>query len=135
MSREEAIYLAGQLEDFLHIPSFVCEYLQKDLEEEKYKEVIEYIIQRKNEEVEIQKSKCLEEIERLQKDLTYYQKYSADLLNKNNTFESIINELEKWLEKQQDINDRTNSIIFNARGFEDKQVLNKLQELKDSDKE
>lgn len=76
-----------------------------------------------------------QEIERLQKDLTYYQKYSADLLNKNNTFESIINELEKWLEKQQDINDRTNSIIFNARGFEDKQVLNKLQELKDSDKE
>lgn len=39
-----------------------------------------------------------EEIERLQKDLTYYQEYSADLLNKNNTFENIIKEVREYIE-------------------------------------
>ena len=57
-------------------------------------------------------------------------RYAYDEIERLN---NIINELEKWLKEQKDINDRTNSIIFNARGFEDKQVLNKLQELKDSD--
>lgn len=38
------------------------------------------------------------EIERLQKDLIYYQEYSADLLNKNNTFENIIKEVREYLD-------------------------------------
>ena len=39
-----------------------------------------------------------QEIERLQKDLTYYQEYSADLLNKNNTFENIIKEAREYID-------------------------------------
>lgn len=44
------------------------------------------------------------EIERLQKDLTYYQEYSADLLNKNNTFENIIKEVREYIEKHKHLN-------------------------------
>ena len=33
----------------LHIPSFVCEMIQDQLENNNYKEVVEYVIQRRNE--------------------------------------------------------------------------------------
>lgn len=49
MNKENAIYFAGLMEDFLNIPSFVCEMIQLELEEGCYEEVIEYIIQRKKE--------------------------------------------------------------------------------------
>ncbi len=49
MSEEEAIKFAGLMEDYLNIPSFVCEMIEKQLEDNKYKEVVEYIIQRRNE--------------------------------------------------------------------------------------
>ena len=49
MKKEDAIYFAGLMEDYLHIPSFLCETIEKDLSDGKYKEVIEYIIQRKRE--------------------------------------------------------------------------------------
>ena len=49
MKRENAIRFAGLMEDYLNIPSFVCEYIEKALMEESYKEVIDYIIQRRNE--------------------------------------------------------------------------------------
>ena len=47
MNKEDAIYFAGLMEDYLHIPSFLCETIEKKIIDEKYKEVIEYIIQRK----------------------------------------------------------------------------------------
>lgn len=49
MNKEDAIYFAGLMEDYLHIPSFLCETIEKNLIDKKYKEVIEYIIQRKKE--------------------------------------------------------------------------------------
>ena len=47
MNKEEAVYFAGLMEDYLNIPSFICESIEKDLVNGRYKEVIEYIIQRK----------------------------------------------------------------------------------------
>lgn len=49
MNKEDAIFFAGQMEDFLHIPSFVCEMIEKSLMEEKYKDVLEFIISRRKE--------------------------------------------------------------------------------------
>lgn len=49
MNKEDAISFASLMEDYLKIPSFVCEYIEQALIDGKYKEVIEYIIQRRNE--------------------------------------------------------------------------------------
>ena len=49
MDRKNAIRFACLMEDYLNIPSFVCEHIEKALINNKYKEVIEYIIQRRNE--------------------------------------------------------------------------------------
>ena len=49
MNKEEAIRFAGLMESYLNIPSFVCEYIEKDLINGKYRETIEYVIQRRNE--------------------------------------------------------------------------------------
>ena len=49
MDKENAIRFAGLMEDYLNIPSLICEYIEKALMEERYKEVIDYIIQRRNE--------------------------------------------------------------------------------------
>lgn len=49
MNKEKAIRFAGLMEDYLNIPSFVCEMIQQQLEENKYKEVVEYVVQRRNE--------------------------------------------------------------------------------------
>lgn len=52
MNKEEAVYFAGLMEDYLNIPSFLCESIENNLVNGKYKEVIEYIIKRKKEEDE-----------------------------------------------------------------------------------
>ena len=49
MERQNAIRFACLMEDYLDIPSFVCEYIEKALIDNKYKEVIEYIIERRSE--------------------------------------------------------------------------------------
>ena len=49
MDKKNAIRFAGLMEDYLNIPSFVCEYIEKALMEERYEEIIDYIIQRRNE--------------------------------------------------------------------------------------
>lgn len=49
MSEENRIKFAGLMEEYLNIPSFVCELIEKQLQNKKYKEVIEYIVQRRNE--------------------------------------------------------------------------------------
>lgn len=49
MNKEKAIEFASLMEDYLNIPSFVCEYIEKALISGKYEEVINYIIQRRKE--------------------------------------------------------------------------------------
>lgn len=49
MDKEKAIRFAGLMESYLNIPSFVCEMIEKDLCNYKYKETIEYVINRRNE--------------------------------------------------------------------------------------
>ena len=49
MSRERAIYFAGLMEEYLNIPSCVCENIENELINEKYYKVINYIIDRKKE--------------------------------------------------------------------------------------
>ena len=48
---------------------------------------------------------------------------------------NIINELEKYIEESYKYNSKCLSTIFEARAFEDNKILDKLQELKGSDKE
>ena len=49
MNKEEAIKFAGLMEEYLNIPSFMCEYIENELIKGNYKEVIEYVIKRRNE--------------------------------------------------------------------------------------
>ena len=49
MNKEKAIKFASLMEDYLNIPSFVCEYIYQALISGKYEEVINYIIQRRKE--------------------------------------------------------------------------------------
>ena len=49
MNKEKAIKFAGLMEDYLNIPSFVCEYIEQALISGKYEEVINYILQRRKE--------------------------------------------------------------------------------------
>lgn len=49
MDKNEARKFAGLMEDYLEIPSFVCELIEEKLTEGKYEEVIKYIIARKDE--------------------------------------------------------------------------------------
>ena len=46
MEKQDAIYFAGLMEDYLQIPAMVCELIEKKLIQGKYEEVIKYIIQR-----------------------------------------------------------------------------------------
>lgn len=49
MDKYLAIKFAGLMEDYLEIPSFVCELIENKLINGKYEEVIKYIIDRKDE--------------------------------------------------------------------------------------
>lgn len=49
LDKNEAREFAGLMEDYLDIPSFVCELIEQKLTEGKYEEVIKYIIQRRKE--------------------------------------------------------------------------------------
>lgn len=72
MNKKDSIYFAGLMEDYLNIPSFLCEIIEKDLEQQKYKDVIEYIIQRKQELKSIGKDKDIlikEYVEQLKQQL------------------------------------------------------------------
>lgn len=59
MKIEDARYFAGLMEDYLEIPAFICEKIENKLTNEEYKDVIEFIIERKkvlNEEREEDKN-------------------------------------------------------------------------------
>lgn len=47
MKIEDARYFAGLMEDYLEIPAFICEKIENKLANEEYKDVIEFIINRK----------------------------------------------------------------------------------------
>ena len=49
MNRERAIYFAGLMEEYLNIPSCVCENIENELINEKYNKVINYVIDRRKE--------------------------------------------------------------------------------------
>lgn len=72
MSKENRIKFAGLMEEYLNIPSFVCELIEKQLQDNKYKEVIEYIVQRRN-EIENKKD-YLSEQEKIKRYLDLQQK-------------------------------------------------------------
>ena len=88
MSEENRIRFAGLMEEYLNIPSFVCELIEKQLQENKYKEVIEYVVQRRN-EIE-NKVSYLSEQEKINQYL--------DLQQKVEQLENIRKEQEKELE-------------------------------------
>lgn len=80
MSEEKRIRFAGLMEEYLNIPSFVCELIEKQLEDNKYKEVIEYVVQRRN-EIE-NKEDYLSEQEKINRYLDFQQK--VEQLEKEN---------------------------------------------------
>ena len=47
MEIKDARFFAGLMEDYLGIPAFICEAIEKKLISGEYKEVIEFIIKRK----------------------------------------------------------------------------------------
>ena len=49
MDKERAIYFAGLMEEYLNIPSCVCENIENELINEKYYKVINYVINRRKE--------------------------------------------------------------------------------------
>lgn len=49
MNKDDAVFFAGQMEDFLDIPSMFCEKIEKMLNEGKAMEVCEYIVRRRME--------------------------------------------------------------------------------------
>lgn len=46
MKKQDARYFAGKMEDFLNIPSFVCEKMEEELMNEKYESVCFFILRR-----------------------------------------------------------------------------------------
>lgn len=49
MNKEKAIYFAGLMEEYLNIPSYVCESIKNELINEKYNKVINFVIDRRKE--------------------------------------------------------------------------------------
>ena len=49
MNKEDAVFFAGEMEDFLDIPSMFCEKIETMLTEGKAMEVCEYIVRRRRE--------------------------------------------------------------------------------------
>lgn len=89
MSEENRIRFAGLMEEYLNIPSFVCELIEKQLEDNKYKEVIEYVVQRRN-EIE-NKEDYLSEQEKINRYLNLQQKVEQ--------LENIRKEIKEYIEK------------------------------------
>lgn len=46
MEKEDAILLAGKCEDWLNIPSLVCEIIEGALREGRYEDVCKFMVQR-----------------------------------------------------------------------------------------
>ena len=105
MSEEEAIKFAGLMEDYLNIPSFVCEMIEKQLEDNKYKEVVKYIIQRRN-EIESKENYIShklgekdKEIERLNNDIKVLLKENENKEKVIKAQDNIIKEVREYIKK------------------------------------
>ena len=46
MNREDGIAIASALEDALNIPSMVCELIEREIEQGKYEEVLQFVANR-----------------------------------------------------------------------------------------
>jgi len=127
MKKEDAIRFAGLMEEYLNIPAFVCEMIEKQLEENKYKEVVEYVIQRRN------------EIENKPDYMTEQEKIEIfeSRENENKRLNNIINELEKYTIEQRNIAKDNLEIIGNegkrmaTRFVVYNEYLDKLKALKE----
>ena len=129
MNKEEAIRFAGLMEDYLNIPSFVCEMIQQQLEENKYKEVIEYVIQRRNE------IESKEDYISYQQAINMWIKKLEEKDKEITRLNNIIDELEKWLEESKKYGSLVYSEIKEDGSFEEfiklEEIKNKLKELKE----
>ena len=128
MNKEKAIRFAGLMEDYLNIPSFVCEMIQQQLEENKYKEVVEYVVQRRN-EIE-SKPEFISDRNAITMLGNQNEEKDKEIERLNNIIkqkDNIINELEKYLKEQID-----EHYSWHYREWI-RQVLNKLKELKEGE--
>ena len=126
MNKERAIYFAGLMEEYLNIPSCVCENIENELINEKYNKVINYVIDRRkelenkanykthqeiinmylelqqeNEQLNILVNSCQEEIRQLKKQLENYKKLGfKHLQDKINNLETRQKEFIEWLENE-----------------------------------
>ena len=128
MNKEKAIRFAGLMEDYLNIPSFVCEMIQQQLEENKYKEVVEYVVQRRN-EIE-SKPEFISDRNAITMLVNQNEEKDKEIERLNNIIkqkDNIINELEKYLKEQID-----EHYSWHYREWI-RQVLNKLKELKEGE--
>ena len=126
MSEENRIRFAGLMEAYLNIPSFVCELIEKQLQDNKYKEVIEYIVQRRN-EIENKKD-YLSEQEKIKRYLDLQQK--VEQLEKEN---KELKEENKRI--FQNVND-DELLISNAMNYSElKKAEKKIEQLENIRKE
>ncbi|MBQ5695644.1 MAG: hypothetical protein IIV48_03210 [Clostridium sp.] len=124
MSEENRIRFAGLMEAYLNIPSFVCELIEKQLQDNKYKEVIEYVVQRRN-EIE-NKVSYLSEQEKINQYLDLQQKVEQ-LEKENKTLNSVLETLKE-----------TNSLLINQKyklEYELDTLDNKYEQLENIRKE
>ena len=75
-----------------------------------------------------------QELRSLNERLKELKKSNGYLKQENQRLNNIFNELEKWLKEERDYYFENYYSDFNAYGSELEDVLNKLQELKESDK-
>ena len=128
MNKEELIRFAGLMEDYLNIPSFVCEMIEQQLEENKYKEVVEYVVQRRN-EIE-SKPDFISDRNAITMLVNQNEQKDKEIERLNN----LINELEKWLEQEYAIVkansiEEPNNPEWYIKCNERKNILDKLNEL------
>ena len=134
MNKEEAIRFAGLMEDYLHIPSFVCEMIQDHLENNNYKEVVEYVIQRRN-EIE-NKDDYISEQQAINMWINKIKEKDKEIERLNN----IIDELEKILEYEKNdyngnLDIETHNIdseFLRGNSWEADYILDKLKKLKEN---
>ena len=125
MNKEEAVYFAGLMEDYLNIPSFICESIEKDLVNCRYKKVIKYIIQRKKylkerEQINID-DRLNQKVEILEEDKHIIEKIDTTLENTLFTMECYTGIPEQALDWNFKIlKDKLNEVIDYINKKEDK---------------
>ena len=137
MNKEEAIKFAGLMEEYLHIPTFVCEMIEKQLEDNKYKEVVEYVIQRRN-EIE-NKEDYISEQQTINMWINKLEEKDKEIDRLNNDIKILLNEnenKEKVIKKQQEEINRLNKSIklltddlanMTKKALEQENIIDKLE--------